>query len=64
MGDKVIKITIKQDATLEAEGMGFKGKECEAAMEFVKSLGKVKDEKKKPDYYDGGSPKINVQTTR
>lgn len=64
MGDKVVKITIKADATIEAEGMGFKGKECEAAMDFVKSLGDVKDDKKKPDYFDGGTPKIDVRSTK
>lgn len=61
---KTVKITIKTDSTIEAEGMGFKGKECDAAMEFVKSLGKVKDDKRKPDDGDGGTPRINVQTTR
>ena len=61
MGE-TIKVTIKKDATLVAEGHNFKGKACEATMDFIKKIGDVKSSKKKPEYWDPGSPKINVKT--
>jgi hypothetical protein len=48
---KSIKITIDEDASIEVEAVGFKGKACEqATAALIKALGTTVSSKKKPEY--------------
>ena len=64
MENKKITITIKKDGEVSAEAHGFKGKSCESAMDFLHKMGRIKNSKKKPEYWDPGSPSINVSTIK
>ena len=48
---KTITIDFNADGTIEMEGKGFVGMECDKAMgHFEKALGSVKARKNKPEY--------------
>jgi len=53
--NKEIVITFNKDGTIESEGNGFKGPECDKFMaEFEKALGKETKRVKKPDWNQRG----------
>ena len=52
MAHKEIKVKIDTKGTVKIEGVGFVGKSCNAAMEFLeKALGTLRHRKDKPDIY-------------
>jgi len=50
---KQIKITVNEDGSVEMEGQGFVGPQCEKFMKVYEEAlgGAVKDRKKKPEYF-------------
>lgn len=51
---KEIIINCKVDGTVELEGKGFKGAECNKFMAFFENaLGKILGRKNKPEIYEG-----------
>ena len=46
-----IEITFRPDGTTKVEGVGFKGKDCEAATKaFEDALGRTTGRRRKPEY--------------
>jgi hypothetical protein len=49
---KQIIITVDDGGSMSVEAFGFKGKSCEqTTQKLIAELGKVKQQKKKPEYY-------------
>jgi hypothetical protein len=46
-----IKIIIDESGDVKAEGIGFKGASCDAAMKFLEELGQTTKNVRKADYY-------------
>lgn len=62
MADKDITITVfDDDASVQVDLNGFQGTGCSDVLKAFKELGKLKLEKKKPEYLKRGN---NVSRTR
>lgn len=60
MATEKIIIEIDKDGSVQVEAVGFKGKACMKATEFLeKILGKVTRRTTKPDYYDEAHIKVH-----
>mgnify|MGYP000984050146 CR=1 FL=1 len=58
---KKIIVTISPDGKIRVEAEGYSGNSCEEATKFLKSLGKVVEENKKPEYYEAPLLKEEVR---
>ena len=62
MAQKLVTVTIAENGELEVETSGFQGKGCKAVTEAFASMGKVKSENTKPEFYSGGGATGTVST--
>lgn len=49
---KKIIVTISPEGKIRVEAEGYSGNSCEEATNFLKSLGTVTEENKKPEFYE------------
>lgn len=49
---KKIIVTISPIGKISVEAEGYTGNSCEEATKFLKALGTVTEEQKKPEYYE------------
>ncbi|HQA51097.1 MAG TPA: DUF2997 domain-containing protein [Syntrophomonadaceae bacterium] len=54
-----IIVTISPEGKIKVEAEGYTGNSCEEATKFLKSLGTVTEENKKPEYYE--TPQIQEE---
>ncbi len=54
-----IIVTISPEGGIKVEAEGYTGNSCEEATKFLKSLGTVTEENKKPEYYE--TPQIQEE---
>lgn len=60
-----IVFILNQDGTISSEALGFKGKSCKEATEWLeKLLGEITDVKYKPEYYQKEAVKQSLRTGR
>lgn len=49
---KKVIVTITPEGKILVEAEGYTGNSCEEATKFLRSLGTVTEEQKKPEYYE------------
>jgi len=59
MSEKIIKILINEDGTVEFDQIGWQGKSCSGEIDdLIKAVGKEKKNIKKQEYYKGNEVHI------
>ena len=56
---KKIEVTIKADGTVEYETQGFVGQACQEEIQKIMLNGKIEEDSKKKEFYDGVPEFIN-----